>query len=87
MNENMNTRKPTIPEVLPLVKAWYAKPGNACGGLFHVMLDDGNHEKLWANKALDAARELGDKDAIALAELLAAMSPTQRLKLSHMDKE
>ena len=83
--DNMR-QKPTIPEVLPIVKAWYAKPGNECGGMFHIILDDGNHEQHWATKALEEARASGDGEAIHLAELLAAMSPTQRLKLSNLDK-
>lgn len=80
-------QKPTIPDVLPLVKAWYAKPGNGCGGLFHIILEDGNHEQIWADKALEQARAANDLDAIQLAELLVAMSKTQRLKLSSMDKD
>jgi hypothetical protein len=84
MDESNN--KPTIPEVLPIVKAWYTKPGNECGGIFHVILDDGNHEQHWAAGALNDARASGDEEAIRLAELLAAMSPTQRRKLSKMDK-
>lgn len=76
--------KPTIPEVLPLVKAWYDKPGNGAGGIFHIILDDGNNQQHWANLALEEAKELGEQDAITLAEKLAAMSPTQRLKLSKM---
>jgi hypothetical protein len=79
-------KKPAIPEVLPIVKAWYAKPGNECGGMFHVILDDGNHEQQWAAGALEDARAFGDEEAIHLAELLAAMSPTQRRKLSKLDK-
>ena len=84
--ENID-KKPTVPEVIPLVKAWYAKPGNACGGIFHVILDDGNHEQHWAAKALEEARASEDEDAIHLAALLAAMSPTQRRKLSNLDKD
>lgn len=79
-------RKPTIPEVLPHIKAWYAKPGNECGGLFHVILEDSNAERHWAQVALEDARATQDADAIHLAELLAAMSTTQRLKLSHLPK-
>lgn len=74
-------KKPTIPEVIPLVKAWYAIPGNDVGGIFHVMLDDGNWEQTFANSALENARELGDPQAIELAEKLVAMSGTQRRKL------
>ncbi|MBC3871892.1 hypothetical protein [Undibacterium oligocarboniphilum] len=78
-------RKPTIPDVTPVVKEWYSKPGNECGGLFHIILDDGNNEQHWADELLEQAKASGDTDAIQLAELLAAMSPTQRLKLSKMN--
>lgn len=77
--------KPTIPDVSPLIRAWYAKPGNECGGMFHIILDDGNHEQHWANGKLEEAKASGDPDAISLAERLQAMSPTQRLKLSKMN--
>jgi hypothetical protein len=79
-------KKPSVAEVLPVVKAWYAKPGNRCGGMFHVILDDGNHEQHWATSALAEARASGNGEAIHLVELLVAMSPTQRRKLSHLDK-
>lgn len=79
--------KPTIPEVLPLVKAWYARPGNEAGGVFHVILDDGNHERHWAEKALEDAQASADTQAIELAQLLVAMSSTQRRKLSHLQKQ
>jgi hypothetical protein len=74
-------KKPTVPEVIPLVKAWYALPGNGVGGIFHVLLDNGNCEQHFANSALQDARELGDPQAIELAEKLVAMSQTQRRKL------
>lgn len=78
-------KKPTIPEVLPIAKAWYSKPGNGVGGMFHIILEDGNNEKHWAERALEQAQASGDADAIQLAKLLVAMSPTQRLKLSRMN--
>jgi hypothetical protein len=81
MDTEQPQKKPTIPEVIPLVKAWYALPGNDVGGIFHVMLDDGNWEQCFANSALQDARELGDPQAIELAEKLAAMSGTQRRKI------
>lgn len=73
--------KPTIPEVLPLIKQWYSKEGNSCGGIFHVILSDGNYQQTWADEALEHAKQIGDPDAIQLASLLAIMSGTQRLKL------
>lgn len=35
---------PTVAEVLPLVNAYYAKPGNSVGGNLHIVLDDCNVE-------------------------------------------
>lgn len=90
MTKAFNTnslQKPTIPQVLPFVKAWYARPGNGCGGMFHVILEDGNNEQHWADKALLDAQASGDMEAVLLASLLVAMSPTQRLKLSRMNKD
>jgi hypothetical protein len=81
MDTEQPPKKPTIPEVIPLVKAWYALPGNNVGGIFHVLLDDGNCEQHFAISALKDARELGDPQAIDLAEKLVAMSQTQRRKL------
>jgi hypothetical protein len=74
-------KKPTVPEVIPLVKQWYALPGNGAGGIFHVLLDDGNCEQCFAVSALAQAQELGDPLAIELAQKLVAMSTTQRKKL------
>ena len=38
--------KPTILEVMPLVKAYYEKPENGAGGNLHIVLDDGNIEAM-----------------------------------------
>lgn len=78
---NAQQKKPTLPEVIPLVRAWYKLPGNGAGGMFHIIIDDGNCEQHFANSALEDARETGDPVAIELAEKLAAMSSTQRKKL------
>lgn len=76
--------KQSIPEIIPLVLEWYAKPENASGGIFHCILEDGNHEQRWADMALEDAVVSGDKLAVKLAMALAAMSSTQRRKLSAM---
>ena len=73
--------KPTVPEVLPLVNKYYAKPGNGAGGCLHLVLDDGNIETSHVQVCLNYARENGDTDGVALAELLLQMSYTQRNKL------
>lgn len=74
--------KPTLPEVIPLVKQWYAEPERAAGDLFHVILEDKNYQQCHATTALENARESGNPQAIELAEKLVAMSATQRRKLS-----
>lgn len=73
--------KPTVPEVLPLVRAYYAKDGNGAGGSLHIVLDDGNVEDSHVRFCLEFAREEGDEDGVRLAETLLQMSQTQRLKL------
>ena len=73
--------KPTVPEVLPLVRSYYAKPGNEAGGSLHIVLDDGNVDDDSVAFCLQRANEKHDEDGIKLAELLSKMSKTQRRKL------
>lgn len=80
------TDKPTIPEVLPLVRAYYAKPNNGVGGSLHLVLDDGNIETYWVEYCKQYALENNDPDGVALAELLLKMSYTQRKKLYLAEK-
>lgn len=72
--------KPTIPEVLPLVRAYYAK-GNYAGGALHIVLEDGNVKDSDVRFCISWARQENDADGLALAELLLKMSKTQRIKL------
>jgi hypothetical protein len=76
-------RKPTVPEVLPIVRAFYAKPGNEVGGSLHVVLDDGNVGDDHLNAAVESARETGDADGEMLGRVLLLCSRTQRLKVYH----
>lgn len=73
--------EPTVPEVLPMVRAYYAKEGNSTGGNFHIVLDDGNWDDGSVKFCLNEARKTGDEDGVRLGELLLRMSRTQRLKL------
>lgn len=73
--------KPTISKVVPLIRAYYAKPGNSMGGAFHIILEDDNTEHRWAVSCLQDARELGDPDGIEIGELLVRMSRSQRHRL------
>jgi hypothetical protein len=76
--------KPTIPEVLSLVKAYLEKDGNGVGGSLHIVLDDGNVEDSHVEFCIKWAREHNDEDGVKLGELLLRMSKTQRLKLSNL---
>mgnify|MGYP001590620201 FL=1 len=76
-----STTKPTVPEVLPLVRAVYAR--HCAGCCLHIMTDDGNCEQSNADFCLQAAREGGHPDCLAAAEMLARMSLTQRRKVYH----
>jgi hypothetical protein len=81
------TMKPTIPEVAPLVRAYYEKPGNEAGGALHVVLDDCNVDDGSVRFCLTEATERGDADGEALARKLLAMSKTQRRKLARTRDE
>lgn len=75
--------KPTIPEVVPLIRAYYAKPGNGMGGAFHCVLEDGN----CTLEMLPQPEELlakDDEDGARLATLLRKMTKTQRRNLHRL---
>lgn len=72
--------KPTVPEVLPLVRGYYSK--NPVGGNLHVVLDDGNVDDSHVRFCIDQASAAGDTEGLRLGMLLLRMSRTQRKKLS-----
>lgn len=74
--------KPAIPEIISLLTEWYSRPGNGVGGIFHVILDDGNFEPCFAKSAVEDSHQLKDPLAIEIAEMLAQMTSTQRRKLN-----
>lgn len=77
-------RKPTIPEVVPLIRAYYELPGNDLGGSLHVVLEDGNVDLSMVELCGADALDRGDVEGAALARVLALMSVTQRRKLSRV---
>jgi hypothetical protein len=77
-------QRPTVPQVLPLVRAYVAKPGNGAGGSLHILLDDGNIEDGAVRFCLELAMLQDDADGVALAKLLLAMTKTQRGKLCRL---
>lgn len=68
--------RPTVPDVLPLVHAIYAR--HAAGCCLHILTDDGNISDDDAAFCLSHARERGHADCIAAAEMLVQMTKTQR---------
>ena len=76
--------RPTIPDVLPLVRAYLAKEGNICGGSLHIVLEDGNVADCDVTFCIEWAREHGDPEGEKLGQLLLTMSRTQRLKIRRL---
>jgi hypothetical protein len=71
-----------VPDVLPLVREYYAMPGNGAGGSLHIVLDDLNLDDDSVAWSVKRARERGDGYGERLGIILLAMSRTQRLKLA-----
>jgi hypothetical protein len=71
--------KPTVPDVLPLVNAVYAR--HCAGCCLHILTDDGNVDNDHAAFCLTSAQERGHADCLAAAEMLVQMSRTQRRKV------
>lgn len=73
--------KPTVPEVLPLLRDYLKKPRNNCGGSLHVIVDNGNDTPAAVAWCLDYVKRSGDQDAILILEKMVQMSRTQIKKL------
>lgn len=73
-------KKPTIPEVQPLVVALYRRDPVGC--CLHIVLDDQNVSQGDVEFCLAEARQVGHVECERLARLLLQMSKTQRLKLA-----
>jgi hypothetical protein len=73
--------RPTVPEVIGIVRDYYAKPGNIVGGSLHLVLEDGNIDDESVRFCLQWAIDKDDQDGIRLAGMLLTMTKTQRKKL------
>lgn len=78
--------RPTIPEVLPLVNALYARPGGSVGCCLHIVIDDGNIDSESVRFCLDEARLREHEDCTHIARLLTRMTRTQIRKLRAMHR-
>jgi len=74
--------KPTIPDVLPIARQYYAT--HPAGGSLHIYLSDGNTSDGNIAFCLKCATEERDEEGAVLAVLLLQMSQTQRTKLYHL---
>ncbi len=68
--------RPTVPDVLPLVRAIYQR--HCAGCCLHIVTDDDNCEEEWMPFVLETARTREHPDCLAAAEMLAQMTPAQR---------
>jgi len=73
------TDRPTVPDVLPLVREIYKS--HAAGCCLHILTDDGNVADDHAEFCLKTAREEGHLVCQRAAEMLVAMTRTQRLRV------
>lgn len=89
----MNKGRPTVPEVIPLVNAYYSFPGCGVGGCLHIVLDDDNIETGHIEYCIECAKDHDfwvskehygghDEAGELLGRLLLLMSMTQRSKLA-----
>ncbi len=78
--------KPTIPEVLPLIKEYLEKDSNSAGGSLHILIEDGNTRDSDIEFCIEWAKSKGDEDGIKLGEILLSMSRTQRGKIASLSQ-
>jgi len=71
-------RKPTLPELRPLVRRFYGLPNNEAAGTLHIVLDDGNIDNDDVTFCIDCAGIIGDGPGVILGKLLLRASKTQR---------
>ena len=79
--EDPQPSKPTVPEVMPLVRRLYER--NPVGCCLHIVLDDGNVEDHSVEFCIDQAHDRGHEECLELAKILFRMSRTQRRKLAY----
>lgn len=73
--------KPTVPEVLPLVRALYESEHGGAGGCLHIVLDERNVEDSSVRFCIESGC---CEQCLPVALLLQKMSRTQRGKLANL---
>lgn len=82
----------TVDIAVKLAKAYYAQPdfynvSFGCGGMLHIVLDDGNLEDESIRYCIDETRACGELFGEALGEYLLILTPEQREQLYARYKE
>lgn len=72
--------RPTVEQIVPLVREIYATHDGGAGCCLHLVFDDGNFDRESVQYCLEWARERQHQLCIKLAELCLEMSPTQLAK-------
>lgn len=76
--------RPKVPDVLPMVNAYMARPGNFGGGSLRSVLEGNDTSDAGVKWAREWAVQHGDVPGVELADVLIRMSPTQRGKLANL---
>lgn len=74
-------KKPTITELVPLLKEYYSKPENCVGGSLHIVLEDDNLENGHIEYCIEYAKKEGDLEGAKLGEMLLQLTKSQRRRL------
>ncbi len=81
---DLSPTRPTVPEVMPLVRALYKRHSAGC--CWHLVLDDGNYTSVsWCvdRIAKEGCYEAPALECLALAMVLPKMTVTQLRKLAN----
>ncbi len=78
----MVVTRPTVPQVVPIARAYYGLPGNGVGGSLHIVLDDENVQDSHVDFCIQQAVDTCDHPGYMLGCILRKMTRTQRAKVS-----
>lgn len=68
-------------ELVNAIRGFYNKPGNECGGVLHIALDDGNLSDDNLLFCMAEAKEANDTHAFYLAEEIMKFPYEERLEI------
>lgn len=85
MAKPLDPNRPTVPELAPRIRAYYADPEvEGLGGALHIATEDGNLRDCHLEWCRDDALAGGDEEGAALASAMLSMSHRQRRRLASM---